>query len=79
MYDSDLSIASSVSEPITGYALGTKAYGLVEVLVDYPGIQALYYNVPERLSIQVGDILTVPLRDEIIGGIAVRFTYRLPE
>ncbi len=69
-----------VSEPITGYTIGTKASGLIEVLVDCPGTQALYtYNVPERLRIQVGDILSVPLSGQIVGGIAIRFIDRLPE
>ena len=69
-----------VSEPITGYTIGTKAHGLIEVLVDCPGTQALYtYNVPERLSIQVGDILSVPLSGQVVGGIAIRFIDRLPE
>jgi primosomal protein N' (replication factor Y) (superfamily II helicase) len=80
MWNSDLSAPSIVSEPITGYAVGTKADGLVEVLVDCPGIQALYtYNIPERLSIQVGDILSVPLGGQIVGGIAIRLVDRLPD
>ncbi|WP_310484698.1 primosomal protein N', partial [Chamaesiphon sp. VAR_48_metabat_403] len=76
----DLSVPSMVSEPITGYALGDRAAGLVEVLVDCPGTQALYtYNVPERLKIRVGDILSVPLGGQVVGGIAIRFVDRLPE
>jgi primosomal protein N' (replication factor Y) (superfamily II helicase) len=81
MWNSDLSTSNIVAEPITGYAVGTKASGLVEVLVDCPGIQALYtYNVPERLSVSVGDILSVPLgnQGQIVGGIAIRFVERLP-
>jgi primosomal protein N' (replication factor Y) (superfamily II helicase) len=80
MWNSDLSTPSIVSEPITGYAIGTRAHGLVEVLVDCPGIQALYtYNIPERLSISVGDILSVPLGGQIVGGIAIRLIDRLPD
>ena len=72
MWNSDLSTPSMVSEPITGYAIGIKAHGLVEVLVDCPGTQALFtYNVPERLSIRAGDILSVPLGGQIVGGIAI--------
>ncbi len=79
MWNPDLSASSIASEPITGYAVGTKAYGLVEVLVDCPGTQALFtYHVPERLSIRVGDILSVPLGGQIVGGIAIRFVDRLP-
>ena len=80
MLNSDLSAPSIVSEPITGYVVGVKSHGLVEVLVDCPGIQALYtYNVPERLSIRVGDILSVPLGGQVVGGIAIRFVDRLPD
>ncbi len=71
---------ATVSTPITGYTIGTKAAGLVEVLVDCPGTQALYtYNVPDRLSVRVGDILSVPLGGQIVGGIAIRFVDRLPD
>ena len=80
MWNSDLSTPSMASEPITGYAIGIKAHGLVEVLVDCPGTQALFtYNVPERLSIRAGDILSVPLGGQIVGGIAIRFVDRLPD
>jgi primosomal protein N' (replication factor Y) (superfamily II helicase) len=80
MSNLDLSAPSIVSEPITGYNVGAKASGLVEVLVDCPGTQALYtYNVPEKLSIQVGDILSVPLGGQVVGGIAIRFVDRLPD
>ena len=80
MWNSDLSTPSMLSEPITGYAIGIKAHGLVEVLVDCPGTQALFtYNVPERLSIRAGDILSVPLGGQIVGGIAIRFVDRLPD
>jgi primosomal protein N' (replication factor Y) (superfamily II helicase) len=80
MLNSDLSTPTIVSEPIIGYAVGTKVYGLVEVLVDCPGIEALYtYNIPERLRIQVGDILNVPLGGQIVGGIAIRLLDQLPE
>jgi primosomal protein N' (replication factor Y) (superfamily II helicase) len=80
MWNSDLSAPSMASEPITGYVVGTKAHGLVEVLVDCPGIQALYtYNVPDRLSVRVGDILSVPLGGQVVGGIAIRFIDRVPD
>lgn len=80
MSNADLPAATVVAEPITGYAVGSKARGLVEVLVDCPGTQALYtYNVPERLSAGIGDILSVPLGGQVVGGIAIRFVDRLPE
>ncbi len=69
-----------VSEPITGYAVGTKAHGLVEVLVDCPTVQGLFtYNIPERLTIRIGDILSVPFGSQIVGGIAIRLVAKLPE
>jgi primosomal protein N' (replication factor Y) (superfamily II helicase) len=77
MLDTELPLLSLVSEPIAGYATGAKAHGLVEVLVDCPGIQALYtYNVPERFSVGIGDILSVPLAGRVVGGIAIRFVDR---
>ncbi len=81
MWNSDLfTTPQIVAEPMIGYAVGLKAHGLVEVLVDCPGIQALYtYNVPARMSIRVGDILSVPLGGQIVGGIAIRLVDRLPD
>ena len=77
MSNIDLSPVTMVAEPIAGYAVGTKAHGLVEVLVDCPGIQALYtYNVPAHFSVSVGDILSVPLGGQVVGGIAIRFVDR---
>ena len=71
---------STVAEPITGYAVGIRANGLVEVLVDCPTIQGLFtYNIPERLTIRIGDILSVPFGSQMIGGIAIRLVDRLPE
>ena len=69
-----------VAEPITGYAVGTAAHGLVEVLVDCPTIQGLFtYNIPERLTIRIGDILSVPFGNQIVGGIAIKLVDKLPE
>ncbi len=51
----------------------------VEVLVDCPGIQGLYtYSIPQDLSVQAGDILSVPFGSQIIGGIAVNLIPLLP-
>ncbi len=80
MSNTNLLAGTIVAEPIAGYVVGTKACGLLEVLVDCPGIQELYtYNVPQHLSVGVGDILSVPLGGQIVGGIAIRFVDRLPE
>ncbi len=81
MLNSELATNSSiVAEPITGYAVGVKADGLVEVLVDCPTIQGLFtYNIPERLTIRIGDILSVPFGSQVVGGIAIRLVDKLPE
>ncbi len=81
MLNSESSTALAiVAEPITGYAVGTAAHGLVEVLVDCPTIQGLFtYNIPERLTIRIGDILSVPFGNQIVGGIAIKLVDKLPE
>ena len=80
MSNTDLFTLTTVAEPMTGYVVSAKAHGLVEVLVDCPGVQALYtYNVPEKINVGVGDILSVPLGGQIVGGIVIRFVDRLPE
>jgi primosomal protein N' (replication factor Y) len=45
----------------------------VEVLVDCPGAQGLYtYQLPIDLSVQTGDILSVPFGPQQVGAIAIR-------
>ncbi|MGG6237751.1 primosomal protein N' [Nodosilinea sp. AN01ver1] len=51
----------------------------VNVLVDYGGQPAEYtYAVPLHLSVQVGDILTVPFRHQSIGAIALSLSTTPP-
>lgn len=51
----------------------------VEVLVDCPGIQGLYtYRIPCELSLQPGDILSVPFGTQQVGAIAIRLLTQLP-
>jgi len=51
----------------------------VEVLVDCPDIEELLtYRLPSDVSVQPGDVLNVPLRNQIIGGIAIRLRSSLP-
>jgi primosomal protein N' (replication factor Y) len=46
----------------------------IEVLVDCPGAQGLYtYTIPRDLSIQPGDILSVPFGTRQVGAIAIRW------
>jgi primosomal protein N' (replication factor Y) (superfamily II helicase) len=45
----------------------------VEVLVDCPGAQGLYlYRIPSDLTVQPGDILSVPFGSQQVGAIAIR-------
>jgi primosomal protein N' (replication factor Y) len=58
-------------EPSASY--GTNEPLWVEVLVDCVGAQGLYlYRIPSHLSIQPGDILTVPFGNQQVGAIAIR-------
>ncbi|PSR17048.1 primosomal protein N', partial [filamentous cyanobacterium CCP3] len=51
----------------------------VSVLVDYGGQPAEYtYAVPAHLVVQVGDILTVPFRQQSIGAIALSLSTTPP-
>lgn len=51
----------------------------IQVLVDCPGLQGLYtYQIPTDLTLQLGDILTVPLGSQQVGGIAIQFLASLP-
>lgn len=52
----------------------------VEVLVDCPGAQGLYtYCVPAELTVQPGDILSVPFGAQQIGAIAICLLTELPD
>ena len=65
-------------EPGELYALESPG-GWVEVLVDCPGTQELFtYRVPARLTVQPGDILSVPFGAQQVGGIAIRCLDQLP-
>lgn len=51
----------------------------VEVLVDCPGLEGLYtYAVPPNLPIQIGDIVSIPFRQQHLGGIVIRWQEKLP-
>ncbi|MEM8641939.1 MAG: primosomal protein N' [Cyanobacteria bacterium P01_G01_bin.54] len=50
------------------------------VLVDCPGIEdVLTYVVPNDLTVQVGDVVQVPVGSRTVGGIVVRQLRELPE
>ncbi|PSF39530.1 primosomal protein N' [Aphanothece hegewaldii CCALA 016] len=74
------------SELKSSYSFQTPQSWL-EVLVDFPGSpntenweeKLFIYSVPSDLSIQPGDILSVPFGSQVVGGIAIRFVKSLPE
>ncbi|MGB0562232.1 MAG: primosomal protein N' [Spirulinaceae cyanobacterium] len=50
------------------------------VLVDCPGIEdVLTYAIPAHLTVQVGDVVQVPVASRTVGGIVVRAIAELPE
>ncbi|HSM83783.1 MAG TPA: DEAD/DEAH box helicase, partial [Nodosilinea sp.] len=62
-----------------GFGDGETQLQWVNVLVDYGGQPAEYtYAVPEELAVQVGDILTVPFRQQSIGAIALSLSTTPP-
>ncbi|MEL6899632.1 MAG: primosomal protein N' [Cyanobacteria bacterium J06606_4] len=52
----------------------------VDALVDCPGASGLYtYRVPEDLSVQAGDIVSVPFGAQRVGAIAINVRSKEPE
>jgi primosomal protein N' (replication factor Y) len=75
----------TVAEPRTPYQLTTTGQLWLEVLVDRPyprdsqeDQQILTYSIPQDLTVEIGDILSVPFGSQVIGGIALRFLENLP-
>jgi primosomal protein N' (replication factor Y) (superfamily II helicase) len=72
-----------VAEPSFLYQINPPCSGKeqwIEVLVNRPEIKKLYtYCIPSDLSIQLGDIISVPFGAQILGGIAIRYLERLPD
>jgi len=75
----------TVAEPRTPYQLTTTGQPWLEVLVDRPyprdsqeDQQILTYSIPPDLTVEIGDILSVPFGSQVIGGIALRFLENLP-
>jgi primosomal protein N' (replication factor Y) (superfamily II helicase) len=85
MTDRCLSLA--VAEPPADYSFPPSIARFVEVLVDHPysrpdedGEQRLLtYRIPNALPVRAGDIISVPVRSEVFGGVAIRIVDRLPE
>ncbi len=67
------------AEPSASYDSPSNQERWIEVLVDCPGVQGLFtYRVPEDLTVQPGDILSVPFGAQTIGGIAINALTTLP-
>lgn len=76
---SDRNFGLIVAEPGTAYQSGSSSEQWLEILVDCPGIQDLYtYRLPEDLTVQPGDIVSVPFGAQTVGGIAIRWVKSLP-
>ncbi|NET06614.1 MAG: primosomal protein N' [Symploca sp. SIO2B6] len=70
MSNSRLSIV--LAEPGASYQSDSTQKSWVEVLVDCPGSQGLYtYRLPSGLSVNPGDVLSVPFGASVIGAIAI--------
>lgn len=74
-------LASAVAESCSVYLSDVASCPCwVEVLVDCPGAQGLYtYRQPTDLSVQSGDILSVPFGAQQVGAIAIRLLTELPD
>ena len=71
--DSSLVANYKVAEPSKDYGSAQLLPQWVEVLVDFPGVQGLYtYRIPSDLTVQSGDIVSVPFGMQITGGIAIQ-------
>jgi primosomal protein N' (replication factor Y) len=80
MSDSGLSLATPVlAESGISYSCGLTTHSWVEVLVDCPGAQGLFtYALPPGLTVQPGDVLTVPFGAQKVGAIAIHLLAQLP-
>lgn len=51
-----------------------------EILVDCPGVSDVYtYRIPDELNLKRGDVVSIPFGNQILGGIVVKFTNKIPE
>ncbi|VEP12923.1 Primosomal protein N' [Hyella patelloides LEGE 07179] len=68
------SATSLVAEPTEEYHhTASSQQQWAEILVDVPGVQGLYtYSLPKDLSVQLGDIVSVPFGMQVTGGIVIR-------
>jgi len=68
----------TLAEGRSPYSVST-SFPWAEVLVDCPGAQGFYtYRVPPELTVQAGDVLSVPFGGQQVGAIAIRRVAVLP-
>lgn len=75
-----------VAEPQGEYTPTNFLNQWVEVLVDHPlsdpsasGLESLFvYRIPSEITVQPGDILSVPFGQQVLGAIAIRLLSRPP-
>src|SRR6476469_3402704 len=74
----DLGLSTIVAEPGASYGTSIQEQ-FIEVLVDSPWAQGLFtYRLPPDLSVQPGDILSVPFGAQQVGAIAIQLVHQLP-
>jgi len=72
-------IAPTVSTTQARYNYEHSSPQWVEVLVDCPDIEGLLtYRLPSEMTVQSGDIVNVPLQNQMVGGIVIRLLTSLP-
>ncbi|MEB3216871.1 MAG: primosomal protein N' [Nostocales cyanobacterium 94392] len=81
MYTNNATLPTAIAAANQGeYQLRITPQQWVEVLVDCPGMTGLLtYGLPSELEVKPGDILSVPLNAQTIGGIAIRILTIPPE
>ena len=78
LYESATQMSLLVAEPQVNYTINSAQW--VEVLVDFPGTQGLYtYSIPPDLTVNSGDIVSVPFGTQVAGGIAIRLLTASPQ
>ncbi len=69
-----------VAQPRSSYILEPSSPQWIEVLLNSPwGQELCIYSIPSDLSVEPGDIVSVPFGKQIIGGIAIRYANSIPE
>ena len=69
----------SVVAELRGHYQLQKSQRWLEVLVDCPGTQEIYtYKLPAEMTVEPGDILSVPFGANQVGAIALRFVEQPP-